>query len=158
MTLSVENKKLREAFGMFATGVTVVTTRDSLGIPVGFTANSFTSVSIDPPMLLVCVSVKSRSFEAITLHDRFSVNILAATQKSICDVFSSPIADRFAGVDWVAGPAGNPLITACSAWFDCQLTDTVHAGDHVVILGKITDFAINNIAPLIMVRGQFQSE
>ncbi len=146
---------LRCAFGKFATGVTVVTTRDSAGEPVGFTANSFTSVSLDPAMLLICVSQTSRSFAAITSNAGFAVNILASDQKSVCENFSQTKTPRFNNADWHASKAGYPLIDHCAAWFECSRENIIEAGDHIIVLGKVTDFDTTEKPPLILCQSAF---
>ncbi|MBL4807227.1 MAG: flavin reductase family protein [Rhodobacteraceae bacterium] len=150
-------QKLREAFGTFTTGVTVVTTLDAAHNPIGFTANSFASVSLDPAILLVCMSQKSRSFKAMTSGAGFAINILSADQKNICDVFSQANTDRFANLDWRIGPNGYPLIASCSAWFECSHNKIIDAGDHTILLGNIVDFGQSDAAPLILSQGKFNA-
>lgn len=153
--MGIENKDLRVAFGKFATGVTVVTTKDSQGAPVGFTASSFTSVSLDPAMLLICMSQHSRSFDAITNATGFAVNILSKDQKPVSDNFSLKNHDRFENADWYAGPAGYPLLTASAAWFECHRENIIPAGDHIILLGKVTGFDSSDRAPLILSQSRF---
>lgn len=92
-------RQLRDAFGAFLTGVTVVTTINAEGQPIGFTANSFTSVSLDPPLLLVCLAKTSRNYAAVTEAAGFAVNILSEAQKDVSNTFARPVEDRFAAVD-----------------------------------------------------------
>lgn len=100
MTAEVfDPRALRDAFGAFATGVTVVTASDAAGKPIGFTANSFTSVSLDPPLLLVCLAKSSRNYESMTSAGRFAINVLSETQKDVSNTFARPVEDRFAAVD-----------------------------------------------------------
>jgi len=146
---------LRLAFGKFATGVTVVTTLDSLGAPVGFTASSFTSVSLDPAMLLICMSRLSRSYGAMTGSDGFAVNILSQNQQSLCENFSRQNHDRFKNTNWHKGPSGFPLLNDSAAWFECDRERVVTAGDHIILLGKVTGFDISQRSPLILSQGKF---
>ena len=136
-------RALRHAFGAFMTGVTVVTTRTAAGDPVGFTANSFTSVSLDPPLVLVCLAKTSGNHDVFTTGSGFAVNILSETQKDISNTFARPCDDRFAAVDWHEGPYGAPVLAGVSAWFDCSLFKTVEAGDHVILMGKVEGFDTN---------------
>lgn len=146
---------LRDAFGAFATGVTVVTALDATGRPVGFTANSFTSVSLDPPLLLICLGKSSSNFAIFSQTARFAVNILAADQTDISQRFATPCADRFAGLDWQAGPGGAPLLPGVAAWFDCARHQVIDAGDHIVLLGRIDTFERAARDPLIYLQGRY---
>ena len=134
------SQALREAFGVFMTGVTVVTTHDADKNPLGFTANSFTSVSLDPPLVLVCMANSSKNYEAIANASGFAVNILCEQQKEVSNTFARPVDDRFATVDWRQGPHGSPIIAGVSAWFDCSTYQQVEAGDHIVLIGKVEAF------------------
>ena len=133
-------RALRDAFGTFMTGVTVVTSHDGEGQPIGFTANSFTSVSLDPPLLLVSLSKRSSNFDALTSASSFAVNILSENQEDISNRFARPVADRYADLDWQTGPHGSPLIGGVAAWFDCSMHKTVDAGDHVLLIGQVEAF------------------
>lgn len=137
---TLDPMELRKAFGTYLTGVTVVTAMDAAGAPLGFTANSFTSVSLDPPLVLVCLASSSRNFEAFTRAERFAVNILADSQIALSNTFARPAEDRFAKVDWAPGPNGAPILAGVSAWFDCDMFRTVEAGDHVILIGRVQAF------------------
>ena len=155
MTRSLDPRALRSAFGAFATGVTVVTAVEKDGCPLGFTANSFTSVSLDPPLLLACLARTSRNFEAMTTARGFAINVLADSQKDISNTFARPSEDRFAGLDWSAGPYGSPIIADTAAWFDCSLQQVIEAGDHVILLGRIEAFGNSDRNGLGYVRGGY---
>ncbi|KIC41455.1 flavin reductase [Ruegeria sp. ANG-R] len=148
-------RALRNAFGTFMTGVTVVTSHDPDGHPIGFTANSFTSVSLDPPLVLVCLANSSKNYGALMAADGFAVNILSETQIEVSNTFARPVEDRFAGVEWRTGPAGSPLIEGSSAWFDCTTHKTVEAGDHVILIGEVKAFDSTPSAGLGYVRGAY---
>ncbi|WP_420583611.1 flavin reductase family protein [Ruegeria sp.] len=139
-------RALRNAFGSFMTGVTVVTAHDAAGEPLGFTANSFTSVSLDPPLVLVCLANTSSNFETFANTSKFAVNILSEAQIEVSNTFARPVEDRFAAVDWQAGPHGSPILEGVSAWFDCATHKTVEAGDHLILIGEVKAFH-QNIAP-----------
>lgn len=139
---------LRRAFSSFATGVTVVTTRSSSAEPVGFTANSFSSVSLDPPMLLVCVANGIRSYPVFSSAGSFAVNILADDQQEVSRSFASRGADKFGAVQWTEGQTGSPLLDGVVAWFDCRMHQIVPAGDHSILVGRIINYGYNNRAPL----------
>ncbi|PIV79383.1 MAG: flavin reductase [Rhodobacteraceae bacterium CG17_big_fil_post_rev_8_21_14_2_50_63_15] len=134
---AIDPRALRDAFGCFMTGVTVVTTLDSAGKPLGFTANSFSSVSLDPPLLLVSIANSSANLTAFAAGQGFAVNILAEGQKDVSGTFARPSEDRFAQTYWRRGPIGSPLIAGVSAWFDCAMEQVVSAGDHTILIGRI---------------------
>ncbi len=133
----LDTKALRKAFGAFMTGVTVVTALDENGNPVGFTANSFTSVSLDPPLLLVCPAKSLSSFDVFKNCQRFAVNILSEDQQDISNLFASFKGDRFSQVDWHPDHQGVPLINGAITAFSCQLAEGIDAGDHQILLGQI---------------------
>ena len=132
---------LRNAFGSFMTGVTVVTTVDTDGTPVGFTANSFSSVSLDPPLLSVYPSVSMSSFEVFNNCDYFQVSVLGQHQQEISNTFASPTENRFAAIEWYKDKNGCPVIADALATFSCKRWQSVPAGDHIILLGEVTDFA-----------------
>ena len=135
-----DQSALRAAFSAFMTGVTVVTTIDEAGQPKGFTANSFTSVSLDPPLLLFCIAKTSRSLEAFRKAETFAVNILSEHQRDLSSRFAKPVDNRFEGVEWRAGAAGAPILDHVCGWFDCRVYREVEAGDHWIILGEVVGF------------------
>ena len=148
-------RELRNAFGTFLTGVTVVTTREKGGIPRGFTANSFTSVSLDPPILLVCVDKAAESFDVFTESPGFAVNILAEEQIEMSGLFASKRPDKFDIADWTESSTGYPLVDGCCAWFECRQNQVIDAGDHVIILGEILNYDYNEKIGLGYVRGGY---
>ncbi len=152
-----DTKSLRSAFGSFMTGVTVVTTVDATGEPRGFTANSFTSVSLDPPLLLVCIAKAAASAAVFAAAPGFAVNILGEDQKEVSGIFASKRPDKFAGVDWAASANGQPLIAGSLAWFDCARREVIDAGDHVILMGAIRGFASREANPLGYARGGYVS-
>lgn len=152
---TLDLRALRNAFGTFMTGVTVVTAHGRNGAPLGFTANSFTSVSLEPPLVLVCLAHSSRNFQELTHADGFAVNVLAETQMDISNTFAGPSEDRFAGIDWRPGPQGAPVIDGVSAWFDCTMHKTVDAGDHAILIGEIKAFDSTSHPGLGYARGAY---
>ncbi len=151
-----EHRALRDAFGCFATGVTIVTAADARGRRVGFTANSFASVSLDPPMLLVCPAAGASSLGAIRESGRFGVSVLAADQRALAERFARRGVDRFGEGAWVDSESGVPLLEGAAANFACRLTNDVPAGDHVVLIGLIESFrAAPERPPLTYLRGRY---
>ena len=153
--MTLDPRALRDAFGAFLTGVTVVTAFGEDGAPLGFTANSFTSVSLDPPLLLVCLAKTSRNYAALTGAKGFGVNILSERQKDISNTFARPVEDRFAAVDWRKGPFGAPVFAGVAAWFDCAMHEHVDAGDHVILIGRVEAFENSGNTGLGYARGGY---
>jgi flavin reductase (DIM6/NTAB) family NADH-FMN oxidoreductase RutF len=150
-------RALRNAFGAFATGVTVITTRQPDGTPRGFTANSFTSVSLDPPLLLVCLAKTAHSAETFANAPCFAVNILTEDQKAVSGLFASRAPDKFAQCAWTPGPSDMPLIDGSLAQFTCANHQLVDAGDHLILIGRIQHFCTAEGQPLGYFRGNYFS-
>lgn len=152
---TLDPRALRDAFGTFMTGVTVVTTFGEDGNPRGFTANSFSSVSLDPPLLLVSIARTSQNYETFSKARGFAVNILSEGQKDVSNTFARPVADRFAAVKWHKGPCGAPVLSGVSAWFDCATHQIVEAGDHAILIGRVEGFESMPTAGLGYYRGSY---
>lgn len=150
-------RALRTAFGAFATGVTVITTRQPDGTPRGFTANSFTSVSLDPPLLLVCLAKTAHSADVFATAPNFAVNILSEDQKAVSGLFASRAPDKFAQCAWTPGPSDVPLIDGSLATFSCANHQLVDAGDHLILIGRIEHFTTAEGQPLGYFRGNYFS-
>ncbi|NKB76624.1 MAG: flavin reductase [Gammaproteobacteria bacterium] len=150
-----DHKQLRNAFGTFMTGVTVVTTWESSGIPRGFTANSFTSVSLDPALLLICIDKGAESIDVFTQGEGFAVNILAEDQIDTSGLFASKRADKYDLVKWKYSDTGNPLLDGVCAWFDCKRNQVVDAGDHVILIGEVQSFHHTDETGLGYARGGY---
>ena len=129
--------QFRDALAQFATGVTVICARHADGRYVGFTANSFNAVSLEPPLVLWSLSRRSLSLPAFESAERYAVNVLSAGQVDLARRFSRPHADRFEGVACRIGWAGAPLIDGCVAWIECSHHALHRAGDHVVFIGQV---------------------
>jgi flavin reductase (DIM6/NTAB) family NADH-FMN oxidoreductase RutF len=153
----LEIAEFRKALGAFVTGVTVVTTMSRDGTPRGVTANSFTSVSLQPPLILVCLAHSAASHQAFTEAEVFAVNILSEEQRLISSKFASSRADKFADLEWHSAVTGSPIIKFSSAWMDCVKHDMVDAGDHTILIGRVKDFGHGPSMPLGYYRGQYVS-
>lgn len=151
----------RRVLGHFASGVTVVTTRDSAGRPAGLTASAFTSVSLTPPMILVCVAHNAQSYEALRASDRFAVNILGAGQESLSNRFatkSSTAAEKFEGVAHKPGALGLPLLADALAHLECSTAHAYPGGDHTIFVGQVEAASSRDddgIEPLLYYRGRY---
>lgn len=137
----IDARELRSAFGAFITGVTVVTTRDADGSPVGFTANSFSSVSLEPPLLLVCPGRFLSSFEVFRNCSHFAVSVLAEGQEQVSNIFAGFKGDRFAQIPHEAGENGVPVISGAAASFSCTTEQVIPAGDHCILMGRVDRFS-----------------
>jgi 4-hydroxyphenylacetate 3-hydroxylase, reductase component len=133
-------RALRNCLAQFATGVTVITCLDAKGKPVGVTANSFSSLSLDPPLVLWSIVTKSSSRAAFESFGYFAVNILSERQQDLAMVFSKPSVDRFAQVETTTGHKGLPLIDGCLAQIECKVTQEIEQGDHTLMIGEVLAF------------------
>ncbi len=150
-----DSKALRGALGNFATGVTVITARTPAGEKVGVTANSFNSVSLDPPLVLWSLGRKSRSLPAYSAADHFAVNVLAADQVSLSQRFATPAEDKFAGVSHRPGAGGAPLLDGCAARFQCRVVHSYEGGDHVIFVGEVVGFDASGREGLLYYKGGY---
>lgn len=149
---------LREALGSFATGVTIVSAIADTGEPVGITANSFTSVSLEPPLILVSLSRRLNCFEKLAFADAFAVNVLHAGQRELSDRFARPLADKWSETSVETGRLGTPLIAGRLAHFECTAHRRYDGGDHVLLLGKVEDFSWHAEAePLLFYRSGYRA-
>ncbi len=151
----VHGRALRDAFGSFATGVTIVTTSGTAGADIGLTANSFSSVSLDPPMILWSLARTSLSMEAFRNSVYFAVHILSADQEQLSGRFASRGIDRFDGLALDRGPDGIPMLRDCMARFTCKLAYQYEGGDHVIFVGEIVDFSHSASKPLVFHGGRY---
>ena len=154
---ALDPRALRSAFGRFMTGVTVVTTRDKNGNPLGFTANSFSSVSMDPPLLLVCPGKFLSSYATFAGCEHFAVNILAEGQEDVSNIFASFKGDRFAKVTHHDDLHGIPVLDGALARFSCSMHSFTEAGDHGILVGRIRDFEQHDGHGLGYASGQYFS-
>jgi flavin reductase (DIM6/NTAB) family NADH-FMN oxidoreductase RutF len=149
-------RALRDAFGCFTTGVTIVTTRGADGGPVGFTANSFASVSLDPPLALVCVDLSANSLPALEAAGVFVVNVLHAGQRDTARRFAQRDADRFEATGYETWATGAPVLDGCMANFECETHQAFDAGDHRVFIGRVLKVRMDpDHAPLVFLRGGY---
>lgn len=142
----------------FAAGVTVITSYDAAGRPVGMTATAFTSVSLDPPMVLVCAKSDSRTAAAIAVHGSFAVNILAVEDRELAARFATRVDDKFDGVDWEGRPPGVPALGDALAVVCCRVSQTLEAGSHLVYIGEVVATASKNDGdPLVYLDGGYRT-
>lgn len=151
----IDTRAFRRALGNFATGVTVVTAADATGRKVGVTANSFNSVSLDPPLILWSIDKRSTSHAVFEAASHFAVNVLAADQIDLSNNFARPKEDRFAEVEYQAGEGGAPVLADCSARFECEKYQQVDGGDHWIMIGKVVAFDDCGRSPLLYHQGAY---
>ena len=152
----LDPKELRRLMGHFATGVTIITTRSEAGVPYGLTANAFTSLSLDPPLCLVCVDRKAESFAHFYDSKVFTVNILTIGQEELSNRFAKSGGDKFTGVATIPSHCGAPLIAGALAHMECTITDTLEGGDHVIHVGLIEHADIRDGDPLCFFQGRYR--
>lgn len=152
-----DSRTLRDALGCFATGVTVVTCLNSDGQPVGLTANSFTSVSLDPPLLLVCIAKSAASAQALTVAPHFAVNVLHTGQQPASIRFSTRDEDRFGATPWSTGEAGAPILKDSLGVFECEAHAVHDGGDHHMLIGQVIKASFDaSLDPLLFFRGRYR--
>ncbi len=154
-TSDIDQTTLRQALGCFATGVAIVTTLGDWDAPIGLTINSFSSVSLDPPLILWSLSLNAPSYGAFQCHDGFAVNIMSAEAKGVVQHFARPSPDKFRGVAWTSGFLGVPLLNDVVATFECRTENRIPKGDHEIYIGRVERYAKTDRAPLVFHRGRF---
>jgi flavin reductase (DIM6/NTAB) family NADH-FMN oxidoreductase RutF/pimeloyl-ACP methyl ester carboxylesterase len=150
-------RTLRDAMGCFATGVTIVTAHADDGRPIGLTANSFTSVSLEPPLLLVCIANNARSAHVLRSADNFAVNVLQIGQQPVSNLFAGKSEDRFAGTRWEVGEYGAPILPSSLGIFECRRHILHEAGDHFLLVGQVEKASFEpRRDPLLYFRGKYR--
>ena len=152
-----DSRALRNAYGRFATGVTIVTALDPEGQPIGLTVNSFSAVSLQPPLVLWCLDNTSHNLEAFRRASHHAISILAAGQAEVSTRFATWPVDRFAGLPWHPGAGGAPVLDGCCASFEVANEAAHPAGDHTIFVGRVERFdETAGLAPLIFHAGQYR--
>ena len=153
--MGITPDEFRHVLSHFASGVTVVTTWDADGRPAGLTASAFTSVSLEPPLILVCVDHKAQSYPALRASGRFAVNILAFEHEALSRRFASTSADKFDGVTYRPGPLGLPLLPEALAHLECRTVHAYPGGDHTIFVGEVESAQAHEGEPLLYFRGLY---
>lgn len=154
---AIDTRPLRNALGRFATGVAIVTAMDPEGHPIGLTVNSFSAVSLQPPLVLWCLDNGSHNLAAFRRASHHAINILSSDQEELSNRFATWPTDRFAGLAWQPGAGGAPVLSGCCATFEIA-NDTAHlAGDHTVFIGRVEKFAEQPaLPPLLFHAGKYR--
>lgn len=154
--VAIEPGRFREVLGHYPTGVCIVTAEHPTSGRVGMTVGSFTSVSVDPPLVAFLPAKDSRSFPLLAEIGRFCVNVLAADQQEVCRSFATRGADKFASAPWRTSPLGSPLLEGSVAWIDCKISSVNDAGDHWLVVARVHDLAIERpVTPLMFFQGGY---
>jgi flavin reductase (DIM6/NTAB) family NADH-FMN oxidoreductase RutF len=153
--LPTDKREIRKAFGSYATGVTIITTRVA-GQLYGLTANSFTSVSLSPPILLFCIGRSRNSFEAFRSTLSFTINVLSSSQRELSERFAASGEDKWVGVDFLDDEMGNAIFPGAAAAFTCSKSQTIDAADHMIVLGEVLNFRQSqDRLPLVYCRSRY---
>ncbi len=153
--LTPDEASFRTVLGHFATGVTIITAMDG-DEPVGLSANAFTSVSLDPPLVLFCAAKASTTWPRLEAAGKFTVNILNEHQEDVCRVFATKGIDRFSRIGWRPSPIGSPILHGALAYIDCEIDSQHDAGDHLIVVGRVRELGLlNEEGPLIFYRGGY---
>lgn len=152
----IDQSVFRTVLGHFATGVVVVTGSEG-GEPVGFTCQSFTSLSLDPPLISLAPARTSTSWPRIARTGTFGVSVLAEEQEAMARAFATPGVDKFAGVGWSPGRTGAPRLHDSVAWIDCKIEQVHPAGDHYLVVGRVVELEAGRGEPLLFYRGGYGS-
>lgn len=151
----VDVKELRNCFGKFATGITVITAIAPDGTKLGLTVNSFSSLSLDPPMILWSLDKKSKSLDALSAASHFAVNVLASDQMDVSNNFARTSDEKFDGVDLMPSEFDLPLLAGTVAHLECKNINQIEGGDHIIFIGKVENFEMGDKKPLLYTNGQY---
>ena len=154
-TAEADPRDLRKALGTFATGVAIITTCDADGRLFGLTGNSFSSVSLDPPLVLWSLARKAPSLQAFRNATHFGVSVLGGEHRDLAARFATPLPDKFAGVPFWPGEFGVPLLEGAVAHFECRIVDRYYGGDHEIYLGRVERYAYERKPTLLFCHGAY---
>ncbi|BDB59722.1 flavin reductase [Rhodococcus sp. RDE2] len=153
---TIDPARFRQTLGHYPTGVAVITAIDADGQPVGMVVGSFTSVSLDPPIVAYLPTRESRTYARLRTSSHFCVNVLAADQRELCGRFAARGDDKFAGVEWTPAPSGSPILDGAVTWIDCEVADELEGGDHFIVMGRVQDLDVARpTLPLLFFQGGY---
>jgi len=151
----MNSQELRRVMGHFATGVTVITTKDKNGTPFGLTANGFTSVSLSPPLVLVCVDKAAQCYSCFEQSKIFAVNVLSEEQEEISRRFATKGIEKFTGIKWHQGETGVALLDGAIGFIECKVVHGYEGGDHTIYVGEVTNATASEGQPLLFFKGKY---
>jgi flavin reductase (DIM6/NTAB) family NADH-FMN oxidoreductase RutF len=155
--MPIDKAEFRRALGHFASAVTVVTTRLEGGDPAGITVTAFTSLSLEPPLVLICIDQRARLYDHLPPGGHFAVNILAEEQETVSRRFASSEPDPFRDIGYSNSTLGTPIIHDCIAAIECKIVERLPGGDHTIIVGQVESATIREGKPLMYFRGGYSS-
>lgn len=153
--MAVEAAEFKKAMSRFASGVTVVTVEHD-GIRSGLTVSAFCSLSLEPPLVLICIDRQVKSYDAIVAAGHFAVNVLAEDQQEVSNRFASRVEDKFDGVATSRGTLGDPMIDGALAVVECRIVDRLPGGDHTILVGEVESGRVGDAAPLLYFNGAYR--
>lgn len=153
--MAIDARELRNVMGHFATGVTVITTRDTAGKPFGLTANAFSSLSLDPPLVLICVDKTVDCYACFESSKVFAVNFLNEEQEHLSRRFATKGIEKFDGVAYKTGECGAPLLEGAMGHIECKLINGYDGGDHTIYVGEIQSASASGDRPLLFFKGKY---
>jgi len=154
--MTIEPQELRRVMGHFATGVTVITTKDAQGVPTGLTANAFLSLSLNPPLILISVDKGATCYSCFEPENGFTVNFLSEDQEEISRRFATKGADKFADLKWRVGRNGAAILEGAIGYVECKVVQCHDGGDHTIVIGEILNASANGGRPLLFFQGKYQ--
>ena len=137
--MGIEPTDYKNTLGIFPTGVTIITTLDSAGVPAGFTASSFNSVSLEPQLVLWSLDKSSSLIPVFEKTQRYAIHFLTSNQVDLSNIFASPVKDRFAEVEWSLSDSKLPILSGCAAHLECEARHIYEGGDHLIFVGEVTN-------------------
>ena len=152
---TIDTRDFRNALGRFATGITAITIRGENEMPEGLTVNSFSALSLEPPLVLWCLGKQSPSLPTFEACSHFAVNVLNKDQRHISNQFATPSEDKFSGINWTEGLGGAPILPGCLATFECRNAQRHDGGDHIIFIGGVEHFTYTDGKPLLYTEGQY---
>jgi len=154
--MALEAQELRRVMGHFATGVTVITTKDGDGVPQGLTANAFMSLSLNPPLVIISVDKGATCYGCFAIGNGFTVNFLSEDQEDVSRRFATKGIDKFADLKWHAGSSGAAVIDGALGQVECRIAACHDGGDHTIVVGEIVNAAADGERPLLFFKGKYQ--
>ena len=155
--MAIDGRELRNAMGLFATGVSIITTKDASGKPFGLTANAFSSLSLDPPMLLICVDKGVDCYACFDESRVFGVNFLSLAQEELSTRFATKGIEKFEGLSYSVGELGVALLDGALAHFECRVAHAYEGGDHTIYVGEVQRLVTMEGDPLLFFQGKYRS-
>ena len=153
--MAIDSREIRNVMGHFATGVAVVTTKDNAGLPFGLTVNAFTSLSLNPPLVAVCIDKAAQCYSCFHESKVFAVNVLSEEQEELSRRFASKGIDKFQEIKWHRGKNDIPLLDGAIGYIECKVANIYEGGDHTIFLGEIVCVSATEDRPLLFFKGKY---